>query len=182
MCGSPPAKGSYSTHSLCNSIWKSALLYNEIVRAGIPGVKGVWYPQVSGRHMQIIAIEQLYDGHATQAGHVAAQAGVGAFAGRYTIVVDDDINPYDLEDVMWAVCSRSKPIEIDFIKKAWSSRTDPSIRRPTNKYTTSRAIIYAVKPYEEREEYPQVCLASEESRKAVFARWKDTLKGRWQTI
>jgi UbiD family decarboxylase len=58
-------------------------------------------PEAGGaRLMQIISIEQLYDGHATQTGLVAAGTYTGALAGRYTIIVDDSIDPYDLDDVL----------------------------------------------------------------------------------
>jgi 4-hydroxy-3-polyprenylbenzoate decarboxylase len=102
--------------------------------------------------------------------------------GRYTIVVEDDINIYDLDDVWWAICTRSYPIEMDIIKKAWSSDTDPTIRKPAKTKTTSRAIIYAVRPYEWRDEFPKICMASEETRKNVFDKRKHLFKDRWQTI
>ena len=182
LCGTTPAKGSYSTHSFCLSIWRSALLYHELVKASIPGIKGVWFPQFSARFLQVVAIKQLYDGHATQVGHVAAQSRGAAYGGRYTIVVDDDINPYDIEDVLWAVCTRSQPSDTDLIKKAMSLFGDPMIRKTSENFTTSRAIIYAVKPYSWRDEFPPVALSSEESRKKAFEKWRNTFKGRWQAL
>jgi UbiD family decarboxylase len=146
-------------------------------------VKGVWCPHVGGsRHLEIIAIEQRYAGHATQGGIVATQTRAGAMQGRYTIVVEDDIDIYDLEDVIWAICTRSRPDEIDFIKNAWSSDTDPTIRKPARILTTPRAIIYAVRPWEWKDEFPKVDLATVETRTKVFNKWKKLFGERWKTI
>lgn len=183
LTGCPPAKASWADQAFFRSVLRSALLYSEMLSANVPGVKGVWCPQVGGsRHLEIIAIEQRYAGHATQAGVVATQTRAGAMQGRYTIVVDDDIDIYDLEDVIWAVCTRSRPDEMDLIKKAWSSDTDPTIRKPAVSLTTSRAIIYAVKPWEWKDEFPKVDLASAETRTEVFKKWKNLFGERWRTI
>jgi len=154
-----------------------------MLTANVPGVKGVWVPQVGGsRHLVIVAIEQRYAGHATQAGLVATGTRAGAMQGRYTIVVDDDIDIYDLEDVIWAVCTRSRPHEMDLIKATWSTETDPTIRKPSTSLTTSRAIIYAVKPWEWKDEFPKVDLATVETRTEVFDKYKKLFGERWKTI
>ncbi len=177
---SPPAKGLYCDEAFSRSIWKSAFLYNELLGANVPGIKGVWFPP----HYVIVSIKQQYGGHATQAGHVASQASTTTLfiSANYTIVVDDDIDPYDFDDVMWAVGTRSSPIETDIIKKVRTSRIDPALRKPASSLTVSNAIIYAVKPFEWRNEFPPTAIASEELRRKAFDTWKDTFKGRWQSI
>ncbi|MEE9418920.1 MAG: UbiD family decarboxylase [Desulfatiglandaceae bacterium] len=183
MLASPPSKGTYNDHGFFRGIWRSALLYNEIERAGIPEVKGVWCPPFGGsRQFVIVSIKQSYPGHATEAGHIASQTRAGAYAGRYVVVVDDDINPYDMDDVMWAVCTRSEAVEMDIIKKAWSTPLDPRIRKPTDSYHNSRGIIYAVKPYEWYGDFPATAVASEELRKEVFSKWTHHLDDRWKVI
>ena len=179
----PPAKGSWADQAFSRSVLRSAILYNEMQSANVPGVKGVWVPQLGGsRHLVIVAIEQRFAGHATMAGVVASQTRAGAMQGRYTIVVEDDIDIYDLEDVMWAVCTRSYPDQIDFLKKTWSSDTDPTIRKPAASLTTSRAIIYAVRPWEWRKEFPKVDMATVETRTRVFDKYKGLFDGRWKQI
>jgi len=181
LLGSPPSKGLSSDQGFWRAVWRSALLYNEIERAGIPDVTGVWCPAFGGsRLFTIVAIKQSYPGHATEAGHIASQTRAGAYLGRYVVVVDDDINPYDIEDVMWAVCTRSDPKEIDIIKRAWSGPLDPRIRKPTDDYTNSHGIIYAVKPYEWYDDFPPTSEASEKLRKKVFSKWVDHFDDRWK--
>ena len=183
ILASPPSKSTYNDHGFFRSVWRSALLYNEIEKAGIPEVKGVWCPPFGGsRQFVVVSIKQSYPGHATEVGHIASQTRAGAYAGRYVVVVDDDINPYDIDDVMWAVCTRSDPLEIDFIKRAWSTPLDPRIRKPTDSYHNSRGIIYAVKPYEWFKDFPRTALENDELRREVFSKWNRHFEGRWRAI
>ena len=75
-----------------------------------------------------VALKQRYPGHAKQAGHIAAQCHVGAYCGRYVIVVDEDIDVSNLDEVVWAMMTRSDPAtSIDIIRGAWSTPLDPRI-------------------------------------------------------
>jgi len=183
LLGSPPSKGLASDFGFLRAVLRSAFVYNEIMKAGIPGVKGVWCPPFGGSRMFIVvSVKQSYQGHAAEVGHIASQTRAGAYLGRYVVVVDDDINPYDTEDVMWAVCTRSEPLEMDFIKQAWSGPLDPRIRKPTQNFHNSRGIIYAVKPYEWFDEFPATAVASEELTKNVFSKWNTLMGGRWKLM
>lgn len=181
LLGSPPSKGLYSDFGFWRSVWRSALVYNEIEKAGIPNITGVWCPPFGGSRLFIVvAVKQSYPGHATEAGHIASQTRAGAYLGRYVVVVDDDIDPYDIEDVMWAVCTRSDPKEMDLIKRSWSGPLDPRIRKPTDDFTNSQGIIYAVKPYGWYDSFPLTSLNSEAIRENTFSKWKEEFDGRWK--
>ena len=72
----------------CGAVW------NQLEAAGIPDVKGVWAHEAGGsRFMLVISIKTLYGGHSKQAAMVAAHCHAGAYCNRWTIVVDDDIDP-----------------------------------------------------------------------------------------
>jgi 4-hydroxy-3-polyprenylbenzoate decarboxylase len=92
-----------------------------------------------------------------------------AYAGKYVVVVDDDIDVSNLEDLMWAVCTRSDPVtSIDFIRNAWSTPLDPSISpydKEKGDFTNSRAIIDACRPYHWRDRYPIVNMPKPETAK-----------------
>jgi 4-hydroxy-3-polyprenylbenzoate decarboxylase len=94
---------------------------------------------------------------------------VGAYCGRYTIVVDDDIDVSNLEEVVWALLTRSDPAtSIDIIRNAWSTPLDPRIepeRKEAGDYTNSRAVIDACRPYHWRDKFPAVNLPSPERRR-----------------
>ena len=77
----------------------------------------------------VIAIKQAYPGHARQAGLLAASCQSGSYIGRFVVVVDEDVDPTDLFDVMWAMCTRCDPAEdIEIIRSAWSGPLDPIAR------------------------------------------------------
>ena len=75
-----------------------------------------------------IAIKQRYPGHAVQAGHIAAQCGASAYASKYIVVVDDDVDVTNLDHLMWAMLTRTDPKEsIQFIEGSWDSPADPRL-------------------------------------------------------
>ncbi len=97
------------------------------------------------RMFNVIAIKQAYPGHARQAGMLAASCQSGSYLGRFVVVVDDDVDPTDLFDVMWAMCTRCDPAQdIDFIRRAWSGPLDPILDKASS--TNSRAVIDACRP------------------------------------
>ena len=92
---------------------KAALVWDDLEAAGVPDVRGVWYHEAAGAAylFLVVAIKQRYPGHARQAGLIATECHAAAYLGRYTIVVDDDIDPTNLNEVLWALCTRSDPVQ-----------------------------------------------------------------------
>ena len=128
----------------------------------------------------VVSIEQLYPGHSTQVGHIAAMCHVGAAAGKYVIVVDQDVDASDLDEVMWATVTRSDPeTSIDIVKNAWSTPLDPSIppaKRAVDDITNSRAIIDACRPYHWRDEFPPVNMLAPDKFAAAKKKWRHLLE------
>ena len=164
--------------SFYRAFMRSARLRGDMENASIPGIKGVWCHEVGGsRLFNVIAIEQRYAGHARQVGHAAASVHTGAYLGRYTVVVDTDIDPMDLELVMWAICTRSEPAEsIDIIPRMWSGPLDPRIQ-PGKKGFSSRAIIDATRPFEWRDQFPRSQQPTPEWRRKAMEKWGWLLGG-----
>jgi len=143
------------------AVTRSALLRQEMEKAGVPDVKAAWCHEVGTARMLVgVAITQRYPGHSKQAGHIACQCHVGAYCGKYVIVVDDDVDVSNLEELIWAMLTRSDPAtSIDFIKGAWSTPLDPRLdpeERERGNFTNSRAIIDACRPYHWRDKFPRV--------------------------
>ncbi len=156
--GSPPGRPPHD-FSYYKAVLRSAMLHDALEKSGVPGVQACWCDEVGGsRMLLVVAIQQRYPGHARQAGVIASQCQVGAYFGRYVIVVDEDIDPSNLNDVMWAVCTRSDPErDIDIFRRTLGSKVDPlhvttHQRLPFN----SRAVIDACRPYDYLEEFPPV--------------------------
>jgi 4-hydroxy-3-polyprenylbenzoate decarboxylase len=74
------------------------------------------------------------------------------------VVVDDDIDVTNLDNLLWAMFTRTDPSEsIQFITGAWDSPADPRLppdRRAAGNMTHSVAIIDACKPYHWRDQFP----------------------------
>ena len=131
-------------------------------KAGVPDVDG----GLGARGRQLrgccsrVAIKQRYPGHAKQAGHIAAMCHVGAYCGRYVIVVDDDIDVSNLKEVMWALLTRSDPGDLDRHHHATPGRrrsiraSSPSARRAATT-PTAAPIIDACRPFHWRDQFPR---------------------------
>ena len=157
---------------------RSALLWREIEQAGVRDVRGVWrYEQGGSRFFNVVSIKQRYYGHARQALHVAAQTSAGAYAGRWVIVVDDDIDPSNIDEVLWAMSSRCNPAtDIEFINRARSTPLDPMCFDKTKNFYTSLALVDACIPYEERENYPRAIGAPAGYRQEILQKWQHLLE------
>ena len=156
------------------SMMKSGMIWDEIEKAGLPGVTGVWIHWAT-RLILVISIKQMYPGHAKQAATLASSCHSGAYFGRYTIVDDDDIDVTDTFAVLWAMATRSDPIEdIDLFRRSWSTPLDPMLQ--TAPFHNSRAIIDACRPWGWKDEFPPVAEASPELKKKTLEKWGHVLK------
>ncbi len=155
------------------SLMRSALLWKELQTAGIPDVKGVWrYEQAGSRFFNVISIKQRYYGHARQTLHVAAQTTAGAYAGRWVVVVDEDIDPANMDEVLLAMATRCQPAtDIEFIHRSRSTPLDPLCFDKQKNYYTSLALVDACIPYEEKATFPRLTGATPEYSREVFAKW-----------
>jgi UbiD family decarboxylase len=176
ILGVPPEKPPYEAHRFRQYL-RSANLRRELRLVGVPDVVGAWCHTVGGcRLFNVVAIKQRYPGHARQAGHVASQCRAGAYLGRITVVVDEDIDITDLNEVMWAVCTRADPERsLDIIHRAWSGPLDPAIE-PGKKGFNSRLIIDATRPWEWREKFPPAIGPTPEQKRITRERWGWILK------
>jgi UbiD family decarboxylase len=149
-----------------------------LTRSGLPGLAGVWAHEVGGgRQLIVVAVDQKYGGHARQAAYLTSQHPSAAYMNKLVIVVDHDVNPRDLNDVMWAVCTRMDPAEdIEVMRNTWGSRVDP-LREPGALPINSRAIVDACRPWARRDSFPKVAESSRELLAGVAARWPELRTG-----
>lgn len=171
ILGVPPNKPPYEPHRFREYL-RSALLMRELKQAGVPGIVDAHCFGVGGcRLFNVVSIKPRYAGHARQAGHVAAMCRVGAYLGRIVVVVDEDIDVTDLDDVMWAIVTRSDPARsLDLIHRAWSGPLDPAIH-PDEKGHNSRLIIDATRPWEWREKFPIPIGPDAETKRETRRQW-----------
>ncbi|MFC1869993.1 UbiD family decarboxylase [Chloroflexota bacterium] len=173
ILGSPPSTLP-RVWTLGRHILTSASLWDELDRQ-LPGVKGVWIiEEAAMSSMVVISLQQLYGGHAKQAAMVVAGSHAGGYACTYTIVVDEDIDPSNISDVLWALGTRSEPAEIEVLKGCWGRNADPRLtpeQRKMDDRTHSTGIILACKPYKWIKDFPPSIKTSPELAKKVREKW-----------
>jgi UbiD family decarboxylase len=173
LLGSPPMKPPRFHFGLP---FRAATIWSNLEAAGITDVVGAW--QHVSQLMTVVAIRQRYDGHSKRAGLVAA---AHSYMARLVVVVDDDIDPSNLADVMWAVTTRCEPAEgIDIVRNAWSSALDPRIP-PDDKdrgvTSHSKAIIDACRPFAWLDKFPPPSALSADEAREIEAKWGRILAG-----
>ena len=160
----------------------AATLWDRLENTGIMGIKGVYVHGPGSRVIGVISLEQRYPGHARQ---VASLAGAllhgGSCVGRYIITVDEDIDPSNLDEVLWAVSTRTNPAQaINIVPGFLTSGLDPTLspeQRERKEFTTAKVFIDACWPYHWKDEVPEISRASNELREDVQKKWKELFTG-----
>lgn len=177
LLGAPPCRPP-NDFSYYFSVMRAAGIKEALRKAGVPAVKGVWVSEAGGGRMWVVvSVAQQYAGHAMQAAGVAALCQAGGLMNRYTIVVDDDIDPSNNDDVIWALSTRTDPADdIDVLRHCWSNPLDPMIStadKEKKQLWNSRAIINACRPWDRLKsgDFPPVAEASPELLKKTREKW-----------
>jgi 4-hydroxy-3-polyprenylbenzoate decarboxylase len=163
----------------------AATLWDQLERAGIPGITGVWgyvYGDRSGL-VTAISIKQGYVGQSKQALLVASGAAAGAYGGKFVIVVDDDVDIANPGALLWAIGTRCHVREaVDIVRNVWTSPADPALppqeRAPLpgmdiarHGYTTDRVLIDACRPYRWFDQFPSVNDFPKSTKESIARKW-----------
>ncbi len=174
LLGSPPLKPPRFHFGLP---FRAATIWSNLEAAGVTDVAGAW--QHVAQLMTVVALRQRYDGHAKRAGLVAA---AHSYMARLVVVVDEDVDPSNLADVMWAVATRCEPAEgIDIVRNAWSSALDPRIppeAKARGVTSHSKAIIDACRPFAWIDKFPPTSALTADEARAIEAKWGSQIDGR----
>jgi UbiD family decarboxylase len=158
------------------AIMRSARILDDLERIGVPGVVGAYaHPAAaSGWGIVVVSLQQQYAGHTAQVLALTAQCPAAAYYTKWVIAVDDDVDPTDFNEVMWALSTRCHPSEdIDILKKTWSTGLDPSQFEMERRAYGSKALIDACKPHRYLKQFPQTTLLRREVYERVAARWNE---------
>jgi 4-hydroxy-3-polyprenylbenzoate decarboxylase len=161
--------------NLFMGVMRGAKVWRDLEAVGVPGVKGVWsVPAAAGGFgMIVVSLQQQYPGHAQQAAAIAAQCAGGAYYTKFVIVVDEDVDPSDLEQVVWAMATRCRVSEdIDILRNTWSTYLDPSKNPPEERPYGSKALIFACKEFKYIKTFARRTALTQEQYKTVCNRWK----------
>ena len=121
-------------HSVLSGMAKDHILVSCITREGeilnalkrnLPNVRAVHVPHTTcGAFMAFISMKKTADGEPQTA--IMATFGT-EFYTKQVIVVDDDVDIFDMNDIMWALATRVRPDkDIIFIPGAKGAILDPT--------------------------------------------------------
>jgi UbiD family decarboxylase len=182
IAGAPPIKPPVLTFGVPIG---AAAIWNYLEKADVPDVRGVWShvggaAPGGGAPFLVVSIKQRYHGHAQQAALAALACRAGNYHGRFVVVVDEDIDPADMGEVLWAISTRCDPKSaITIIDNCWSTPLDPAMtpdKRDAGDFTNSRAILNACRPYAWKDRFPPVNVLSPELKRKMTEKWKEQLK------
>src|SRR5205814_10484150 len=88
---------------------------------GLPGSLRVWnHEGAPAPRSTAIQNRQRYPGHARNVLNVAANCMAGAYNGKWTVVVDDDVDCSDMHQVLWSMGTRFDSVtDMDIVHKVW---------------------------------------------------------------
>lgn len=153
------------------TLGRTAGLWSDLHKMGIPGIKSVYCaPAGGGRMTVIISLEQLYPGHSTQVGLAALASVAGNYGLKIVILVDGDIDPENWEEVLWALSMRYQPDRgTQIIKRRKSTPLDPSLPLDA-RLLTSSVILDTCIPYE-WERKPELTVMDKELVSRIESQW-----------
>jgi 4-hydroxy-3-polyprenylbenzoate decarboxylase len=157
-------------------IGQSVGIWDKLLKSGVPGIKEVYATEMGCAQFKVIVSmdKQFYSGNARQVIDVVFGTAHGV---KWVIVVDDDIDIYDMGQVEWAIAVRVQPHRDIFItdNRCTGVSLDPSIHPDLRKYPlvqTSRVGIDATTKFKGHD-FPPVVRSAEEQIKQVERRWRE---------
>jgi 4-hydroxy-3-polyprenylbenzoate decarboxylase len=158
------------------AIMRSARVLDDLETIGVPGVVGVYaHPAAaSGWGMLVVSLRQQYAGHVAQVLALAAQCPAAAYFTKWIVAVDDDVDPTDLNQVLFALSTRCNPVDdIDIQRRTWSTGLDPSQVVPEMRPYGSKALIDACKPHRHLKDFPARTMLRRSVYERVSRRWAE---------
>jgi len=148
----PILQGSIEGHPIneshiMSSVVKSATIWDHLERNGVPGIRSVaCIPESSNCHI-VVSITPAVPAHADWIASAIWGTSAAVWLFKHVFVVDDDIDPWDLGQVNWAMAWRVKAGEdIKIWRNHRGSPIDPR-QEPESKGFWDRMLIDATKPF-----------------------------------
>jgi len=158
------------------AILRSARIWDDLEKLGVPSIRGVYsHPAAAGGFgMTVVSLEQRYPGHAAQVLALTAQVPGGAYFTKWIIAVDEDVDPTDMDQVIWAMATRCNPIDsIDLLRNTWSTGLDPAQNPPEKRLYGSKALINACKEHRHLKSFSKRTMLRKTVYDKVAARWTE---------
>ncbi|MBI3013975.1 MAG: UbiD family decarboxylase [Candidatus Tectomicrobia bacterium] len=172
--------GRYDENALQRGVTRSAMIWNELEKGGIPGIRGVWGHEAgAGQFIIVVSLRQEFSGHAKQAASLVVEKSSGASLCRYVITVDEDINPSNTNEVLWALSTRSDPVQsIEILSKRKAGPNDPMrgmVSWAGSEELLSKALIDCCRPFSRRDLFPPVVESSAEIMERIRRKFAEQI-------
>jgi 4-hydroxy-3-polyprenylbenzoate decarboxylase len=158
------------------AVMRSARIWDSLEQLGVPGIRGVYaHPAAaSGWGMVVVSLKQQFAGHVAQVLALTAQCPAAAYYTKWIVAVDDDVDPTDFNQVLWALSTRCNPADnIDIQRNTWSTGLDPSQGPRESRPYGSKALIDACKPHRYLKDFPKSTLLRHDVYERVAKRWAE---------
>ncbi|HHW02317.1 MAG TPA: UbiD family decarboxylase [Thermoanaerobacterales bacterium] len=156
--------------AIFQAIWTSYHMLEDIAHSvGLQAWLKSKYPRVIAASSlfhtwAIISMKKKAEGEPLRVANMALAYGEHV---KYVIVVDEDINPFDLREVYWAISMRVQPDDrVQILKNVKSNRNDPSTVHPMK---GSVMIIDATEPVDRP--FEKVVSVPAETKERLKANW-----------
>ena len=158
---------------------KAGTLWNLLEHNGVPEVKDIaCHPESAGGHV-VISVKPTVPAHADWIASVLWSNSASIWSYKHVFVVDDDIDPWDLGQVAWAMAWRVKASEdVKIWKDQRGSPIDPR-QEPETKGYWDRMLIDATRPFNWQ---PRAIWGSEGANKGTPLNYPPTSKPNQATI
>jgi 4-hydroxy-3-polyprenylbenzoate decarboxylase len=155
-------------------IARSAKIWDDLETMGVPGIQGVYSVPCSGGGfgMVCVSIEQRHAGHAAQVLALASQCPGAAYYTKWVVVVDEDVDPTDIEQVIWAMSTRCDPeADLDILRQTWSTYLDPTKNPPEERIYGSKALINACRQHKFLKTFSRRTRLTQRTYEELQKRW-----------
>ncbi|HLY67367.1 MAG TPA: UbiD family decarboxylase, partial [Chloroflexota bacterium] len=146
----------------------------------LPGIKQVHVTEAAGGALHaIVSVEKLYEGFGKSVGLAVLGTHPGRFI-KQVIVVEDDVDPFDMTAVEWAVATRVQPHrDVDVIREVTGIVLDPSLPRSEQQESSSRTSKWIIDATRyDAKSYPETCEPAPEAMQRMRALADSTLSRR----
>jgi UbiD family decarboxylase len=174
LIGNSPFLG--ATHGVLAS--RAASVWNELERMGIGNIVAVnqrpW-------GVTVLAIKQLADGDVQRVANALLESSAGRIL-RYAVIVDEDIDPYNLERVFWAIVTRYEAQQaLQIVRRLRDAAGDTAASTIAGNALAapgSAAIIDGCRPFRWMDKFPRTTDISEELMQKTVVKWGKLLERR----
>jgi len=182
LFGMPPVRPISKLHRLAEVDLHTK---RKLDKAGIPGIQGVVTLSLTFR---VVSIHQMYDEHIDDVIRVLEPGGASRGGNRMWLLVDDDVDIFNTQEVLWAMSTRTIPHSgIRVVQGTATDQLDPRVppgersdpRLAHNDkdhgrkaFRADNLIINACRPYEWKDEFPTVNVNSRDLRERTEEKWK----------